>query len=142
MQTLSTVRRRALRAATYIVSIGGLMVLFAGLLWIGWNTFVSHRFQLGTLSLLESMGLVSIAYIVHSSIRFAGGDECSTDGGENTRYDILHSSHAPARESARTSTSNEQTVAYSSAILSDEQKQDLKKSIEGIYLKTDRDLSA
>ncbi|MFM8439102.1 MAG: hypothetical protein ACKOAX_11545 [Candidatus Kapaibacterium sp.] len=142
MQTRSSMRRRVLRAATYIVSIGGLMILFAGLLWIGWNTFFSHRFAFGSLTLLESMGLVSIAYIVHSSIRFAGGDECATDGHEDMRYDILHGSSGTARPAGNGSTTGERSMAFAGSELSDQQKQDLKKSIEGFYQKTDRDLNA
>ena len=131
------------------------MVLFAGLLWIGWNTFLSHRFEFGTLTLLESMGLVSIAYIVHSSIRFAGGNECATDAHDPSHYDILHAN------SGTSGSSSAQPPSISSAIpasgtssgastanglgtiveaFNDEQKKELKKSIEGIYLKTDRDV--
>jgi hypothetical protein len=140
MQSRSSLRRRALRALTYIVSIGGLMVLFAGLLWIGWNTFFSHRFAFGSLSLLESMGLVSIAYIVHSSIRFAGGDECVTDSMDSSRYDVIQ--HHGSMNGNAVSATSTRPPSSEIASLNKEQKEDLKKSIEGIYLKTDRDLEA
>jgi hypothetical protein len=86
------------------------------------------------------MGLVSIAYIVHSSIRFAGGDECVTDPMDTPRYDVIHHHNGMNGNAASAATARPSSSEIAS--LNDEQKEDLKKSIEGIYLKTDRDLEA
>ena len=105
------------------------MVLFAGMVWIVWNTFIGHRYNLGSLSLLESMGLVSIAYIIHSSVRFAGGDECVTDM-ESPLYNEVR---------------NEQTARVqpsSGNQLSNDQKEVLKRTIEEFHRKADRDFNA
>ncbi|MFN8366855.1 MAG: hypothetical protein U0Y96_06390 [Candidatus Kapaibacterium sp.] len=58
------------RSGFYILSIGGLMAFFAVILWFSWNNFLNKYEEEKKMSYLESIGLVSIAYVIYSGIRF------------------------------------------------------------------------
>lgn len=46
------------------------MAFFAVILWFSWNNFLNKYEEEKKMSYLESIGLVSIAYVIYSGIRF------------------------------------------------------------------------
>lgn len=50
--------------------------MFSTFFWGAWNSFCMEQCGGNSLSYLESIGLVSIAYVVYSAIRFAQLDDC------------------------------------------------------------------
>lgn len=74
----TTTSKKIIRAMFYVGSIGGLLTVFAGGLWVVWNSWVtSNVSSCQSLSYLEAVGLCSIAYVLYSGIRFAQIEECS-----------------------------------------------------------------
>jgi hypothetical protein len=66
---------KLLRIVFYVGSIGGLLLLFSTIFWGVWNSFCMEQCGGNSMSYLESIGLVSIAYVVYSAIRFAQIDD-------------------------------------------------------------------
>ena len=81
MKSFYRIRYLFARTGFYILSIGGLLILFAAILWYVWNRYCVCYLQYSQLSFLEAIGLVSIAYLVFSSVQFAisGTDHVSDD---------------------------------------------------------------
>ncbi len=94
-----SLKNKVARAGFYVTSIGGLMMLFAGLLWLSWNHFVADNMQYAPLSFLESVGLVSIAYIVYSSLRFSSQVEDCGDTPIKSAHQQPSSISTPSGES-------------------------------------------
>ena len=81
-----SIKNKILRAGFYILSVGGLLTLFSGSLFILWNKFFVLNLQYAPVSLLESMGLVSIAYVVYSAVRFSAlSEECHQSNYSHTK---------------------------------------------------------
>ncbi len=129
-------KNRIFRAGFYIFSIGGLMMLFAGLLCLVWNHAIVERFDQSPLNFLESAGLVSVAYIVYSAIRFSALSEDCTAESSMQSPSIAHNSTTltgDSHEFLRSKGDSTQLQSTSGPLhnqLSDSQREQLKREIE------------
>ncbi len=115
-------KNKVVRAGFYVASIGGLMLLFAGLLCVSWNSLVAARLDYAPLSFLEAVGLVSIAYIFYSSIRFSSHDEVCAD--------LQHESLSRNQESLHSTATPYSAQQRGINELNGEQREQLRREIE------------
>lgn len=121
---------KIVRAGFYILSIGGLLSLFAGVLWLTWNHVLVESFNYSSMNYLEAVGLVSVAYVVYSGIRFAQISE------ENTEEKMVQKKQQFQQTPIVNSTSTSSPTTNSTSIppttvsnLSPEQRQQLRQEL-------------
>jgi hypothetical protein len=119
-------RLKIVRAGFYLLSIGGLLAIFAGLLWLTWNNYIEDNWEYRHLSFLESVGLVSIAYVFYSAVKFSALRE---NYQENELGSPMHpkNSENPTSNSKNTSNSN---TSCSHSELSASEREQLKRQLE------------
>lgn len=90
-------------------SIGGLLLLFSTIFWGAWNYLCMEQCGGNSMSFLESIGLISIAYVVYSAVRFAQIDEPHTVSNplslntQNTQHTIINTGQCDTKsDSERT----------------------------------------
>lgn len=114
------------RGTFYVLSIGGILSAMAYGVWMLWNRVCAPNTECEKLSYLEAIGLVSIAYVVYSSIRFAQHHE-----NKRIRENLCTQAKQQASTHTFTVTNNVSATEMRKSCqhLSAEQKAELKKQL-------------
>jgi hypothetical protein len=94
MNGISLINSKAARTIIYIFFVGGLLNLSAGALWFLWNYGLTGLIEIGEVSFLESVGLISFIYVFYFGYKFGEKKDAEAAAAKCNLAEQMNNSHS------------------------------------------------